>query len=115
MHKSKAGHGERAMVRVDRKCEVYVCKMKIWAIILRECKFASVEFEQLTSEQKFRSGGYFSETPDLGMYRFKNHPAHQKQRLVSHSNYCIQPAPAIENLAAKSRKSNFQPKLLPSH
>ena len=107
MHKSKAGHGGKGKGR---------CKMKIWAIILlRECKFASVEFEQLTSEQKFRSGGYFSETPDLGMYRFKNHPAHQKQRLVSHSNYCIQPAPAIENLAAKSRKSNFQPKLLPSH
>ena len=24
MHKSKAGHGEGAMVRVDRKCEAYV-------------------------------------------------------------------------------------------
>ena len=24
MHKSKAGHGEEAMVRIDRKCEAHV-------------------------------------------------------------------------------------------
>ena len=30
MHKSKAGHGEGAMVRVDRKCEVYVWVRGRW-------------------------------------------------------------------------------------